>query len=173
MDDLAVIEAQIGRPARGGVSVAVRCEYGLPMVIRTSPFLDDGSPFPTLYWLACPLAVRKAGAMEHGGSLRGLTERLGSDAALAAEYSEAHDRYRRDRDGSLDGNPDSAGGMPVRVKCLHALYAHELADANPIGAIVRREVEPLGCPGPCVAEAAGGGVERVPNHPGLPRGRRR
>ena len=58
--------------------------------------------------------------------------------------------------------------MPGRVKCLHALYAHELADANPIGEIVRSEIEPLGCPGPCVTERDGT-VVRVSPHPAYAR----
>jgi hypothetical protein len=49
------------------------------------------------------------------------------------------------------GTP-SAGGMPERVKCLHALVAHELAvpGANPLG---REAVAAAGdwwAAGPCV-----------------------
>ena len=161
----AVVEAQIGREPRGDVAVAAPCEHGLPMAIRTSPRLETGEPFPTLYWLTCPLAVRAAGRLEAAGRMRELNSRLASEDDLSAAYGEAHDRYRRDRDGGEDGPAESAGGMPGRVKCLHALYAHSLADANPIGAIVRAEVEPLNCPGPCVD--AGGA--RVPGHPAFAR----
>ena len=62
--------------------------------------------------------------------------------------------------------------MPGRVKCLHALYAHELADANPIGALAREEIEPLGCPGPCVSQREDGTVERIAAHPAFARSRR-
>jgi hypothetical protein len=55
--------------------------------------------------------------------------------------------------------------MPTRVKCLHALYAHELADANPVGAIVRERIEPLNCPGPCVDSD----FQRVAGHPAFSR----
>ena len=163
-----IVAAQIGREPRGDVGVAARCEYGLPMAIRTSPRLESGEPFPTLYWLTCPLAVRAVGRLEATGRMRDLNARLGSEPKLAAAYRAAHDRYVRDRDGEGDVTAESAGGMPGRVKCLHALYAHELADANPIGAVVRDEVEPLGCPGPCVAEAEGG-VVRTPGHPAFAR----
>jgi Protein of unknown function (DUF501) len=54
--DRRLLEAQIGRDARGSVAVAARCRYGLPLVVRTAPLLPDGTPFPTLYWLACPAA---------------------------------------------------------------------------------------------------------------------
>jgi hypothetical protein len=161
-----VVAAQIGRDPRGDIEVAVRCEFGLPMVIRTAPRLETGEPFPTMYWLACPMASRAIGGLESSGTMRDYEARLADDLDLAASYREAHARYRRDRDGGLDGRDESAGGMPSRVKCLHALYAHELADANPIGALARAEVEPLGCPGPCVEER-GGDVARVAGHPGF------
>lgn len=162
MDERAVIEAQLGRAARGKVEVAARCEHGLPLVIRTGARLEDGSPFPTLYWLTCPLAVRLAGALEASGIMKDLTAMVETNEAVAAEYRAAHERYVAARDG--DGAPasaESAGGMPRRVKCLHALYAHEIADANPIGALVREHIEPMSCPGPCVEEAEGN-VRRVP-----------
>jgi hypothetical protein len=160
-----VVEAQLGRDPRGDVRVAVRCEHGLPMVVRTSPTLEGGEPFPTLYWLTCPLAIRRVGALEHAGRMRELNAALADDAPLAHAYAEAHQRYRRDRDGDDGGKDESAGGMPGRVKCLHALYAHELAAANPIGAKVREEIEPLGCPGPCVGQD----LERVAGHPAFAR----
>jgi uncharacterized protein len=142
------------------------------MVIRTPPRLESGEPFPTRYWLTCPLAARAVGGLESSGVMRDLNERLGSDPALAAAYRDAHERYRRDRDGGDDGPAESAGGMPGRVKCLHALYAHELADANPIGAMVRETIEPLGCPAPCVTAADGGTERRVAGHPAFARRRR-
>jgi len=163
-----IVEGQIGREPRGDVEIAAGCEFGLPMAIRTPPLLDTGEPFPTLYWLTCPLAIRAVGRLESTGRMRDLNERLSADDDLAASYLLAHDRYRRDRDGDTQGAAESAGGMPGRVKCLHALYAHELADTNPIGAIVRSEVEPLGCPGPCV-DADG---RRTPGHPAFTKRRR-
>jgi hypothetical protein len=164
MDDRSVIEAQLGRPPRGEVSVAVRCEFGLPMVLRTSPGLETGEPFPTLYWLACPLAVRAVGRLESSGTMRSYERRIEADPELSRAYREAHDAYRRDRGGDI---AESAGGMPQRVKCLHALYAHEVAAANPVGALVREAIEPLGCPGPCVEEVPGGAA-RVAGHPAAP-----
>lgn len=135
------------------------------MVIRTSRVLDDGTPFPTLYYLTCPVAVRAAGTLESSGWMASLTASLSTDPSLAAAYRDAHERYLRERDGSVSPDAVSAGGMPGRVKCLHALYAHEVADANPIGAMVRERIEPLDCPGRCVDDAG----ERVAGHPGFRR----
>lgn len=163
--DRRVVEVQIGRPPRSPIEVAVRCRFGLPLVVRTPPRLDDGTPFPTRYWLTCPIAVRNAGRLESAGAMAGLNERLRDDPELAAAYRRAHERYRIDRDGGLDGKDESAGGMPVRVKCLHALYAHEVADSNPIGALVRADIDPVDCPGRCVTPAG----EPAARHPGFAR----
>lgn len=156
-----LIEEQIGRPVRGAVAVAARCRFGLPLVVRTEPFLPDGTPFPTLYWLSCPAARVAIGRLEAAGWNAALTERLAAEPELAAAQERAYAGYVRQRDelgGPLPGNP-AAGGMPGRVKCLHALYAHEVATgANLVGRIVRRVVDPIDCPGPCVR--LDGGSER-------------
>lgn len=151
--DAALATAMIRRPLRGRSAVAVRCAWGLPAVLRVSPDLDDGTPFPTLFWLTCPLATRAVGRVEADGVMGDLTARLRDDPDLAARYRDAHTRYVAARDAlgsQVPGDP-SAGGMPGRVKCLHALYAHHLATRdNPLGAWTAERVEPLACPVPCV-----------------------
>ncbi len=167
MNDRATVAVQLGRDPRGDVAVVARCPFGLPLVIRTSPRLDDGTPFPTLYYLTCPVAVREIGRLEAAGTMRELEARLSNDEQLRAAYERAHRRYIEQRDAIEDLQElSSAGGMPSRVKCLHALYAHERADGNPIGAIVRDRIEPLDCPGPCVQESDGA-VSATPGHPGF------
>jgi len=108
-------------------------------VVATSPRLPDGAPFPTLYYLTCPRAVAACSTLESEGVMASLNERLAQDADFAAAYRRAHEAYLVDRDGlgavaELAGV--SAGGMPDRVKCLHALVAHALAvgpGVNPVG----------------------------------------
>ncbi len=151
--EAALASRMIGRPLRGRSAAAVRCAWGLPAVLRVDPRLDDGTPFPTTFWLSCPLANRAVGRLEASGVMRDLSARLAEDAAFADAYHGAHDRYVAARDAlgpPVPGEP-SAGGMPGRVKCLHALYAHHLATRdNPVGAWVAEQVEPMACPGPCV-----------------------
>ncbi|MGH8900087.1 MAG: DUF501 domain-containing protein [Egibacteraceae bacterium] len=151
--DAMLAARMIGRPLRGRSAVAVRCAWGLPAVLRVSPRLDDATPFPTLFWLACPLANRHVGRLEAGGEMARLGDRLRADERLASAYADSSERYVAARDalgGPLPRN-DAAGGMPARVKCLHALYAHHLATTdNPVGAWVGEQVEPLVCPAPCV-----------------------
>ena len=158
--EAGVVQAQLGRPARSLRRVAHRCPCGLPDVVETAPRLADGTPFPTLYYLTCPRAVAAMSRLEASGLMKDMTERLAADAGLRAAYLAAHRDYlaRREqaaRDAGVAPLPpgtQSAGGMPLRVKCLHALAAHELAahGANPFG---REAVEAAGSwweGGPCV-----------------------
>ena len=159
--EAAIIAAQLGRSPRGLLAVAHRCPCGLPDVAQTAPRLADGSPFPTLYYLTCPRANAAVSKLEASGVMREMTARL-SDDVLRRRYESAHHDYLTRRQAAaqsagvepLPPGTQSAGGMPERVKCLHALVAHELAagDVNPFG---REALDALGewwRPGPCVAE---------------------
>ena len=137
--DLDVLTEQLGHVPRGAVRVAARCVCGRPTVVVTAPRLDDGSPFPTTYYLTCPPAVAAISTLEATGVMKQLTARLADDDELRAAYQRAHLAYLADRE-SLGHVPElagiSAGGMPTRVKCLHALVGHALAagrGVNPIG----------------------------------------
>ena len=141
--DAAAVAAQLGREPRGLRAVAHRCPCGLPDVVETAPRLSDGSPFPTLFYLTCPRAASAIGTLEASGLMREMTGRLESDPELAEAYASAHQDYLDRRDAAaraqdvepLPAGTQSSGGMPHRVKCLHALVAHELAapGANPFG----------------------------------------
>lgn len=137
--DLEAVTAQLGRPARGIVAVASRCPSGHPNVVKTLPRLPDGTPFPTVYYLTCPRLSGAIGTLEATGVMAAMQERLAADDELAADYQRAHASYLADRD-ELGDVPEidgiSAGGMPTRVKCLHALVGHSLAvgrGVNPFG----------------------------------------
>ncbi len=143
--DQAIVEAQLGRPVRGVAGIAWRCSCGRPGVVATLPRLADGTPFPTTYYLTDPRLVAGCSRLEAGGLMAELNDRLAEDSELATAYADAHERYLADRDAlgrvpEIDGV--SAGGMPNRVKCLHALVAHSLAagpGVNPIGEIALAE----------------------------------
>jgi hypothetical protein len=92
-----------------------------------------------MYYLTCPRAVAACSTLESEGLMAQMSQRLNHDHDLAVAYLRAHERYLEDRD-RLDSVPEiadiSAGGMPDRVKCLHALVAHSLAagpGVNPLG----------------------------------------
>jgi hypothetical protein len=153
--DRAAVAAQLKRPPRATRQVAHRCGCGLPDVVETSPRLDDGTPFPTLFYLTCPRARSAIGRLEASGLMREMTARLDHDQVLAARYAAAYEDYltRRDAIESL-GTTVAAGGMPRRVKCLHVLVAHALAagpGVNPFGDEALDLLADWGVGGPCVA----------------------
>ena len=179
--DRAAVRRQLGRTPRGLRKVAHRCRCGLPDVIETAPRLEDGTPFPTTFYLTCPRAVGAVGTLEASGAMALMTQRLQLDADLRQRYRAAHEDYlaRRvaiERDAmepdaiepdaiephAIDGVPElagiSAGGMPERVKCLHVLVAHSLAagpGVNPLGDEALAGLEPWGERGPCVSQEQG------------------
>jgi hypothetical protein len=151
--DAAAVTAQLGRPPRAVREVAHRCPCGLPAVVQTSPRLEDGTPFPTLYYLTCSRLNSRLGGLEASGRMREMTERLAEDPELAAAYRRAHESYLAERDAIEPlGTEVTAGGMPDRVKCLHVHAAHALArgpGTNPFGDEALAELGEWWAPGPC------------------------
>ena len=161
-----MVALQLGRPPRGLRQVAHRCPCGLPDAVETAPRLADGTPFPTLYYLTCPRATAAVGRLEAAGVMRQMQQRLATDPELRAAYQAAHRDYLARRAEAaraagvepLPPGTQSAGGMPARVKCLHALTAHELAvpGANPLGREAAAQAGPWWQAGPCVCAEDGG-----------------
>jgi hypothetical protein len=134
-------------------------------VVTTEPRLEDGTPFPTTFYLTCPRAASLIGTLEASGLMRDMTERIAMDEDLAAGYQRAHDAYlaARAEIASATGQsvPEiagvSAGGMPDRVKCLHVLAAQALAQGrgvNPLGDEVLDLLGDFWRSGPCAASDA-------------------
>lgn len=108
-------------------------------MVKTEPRLDDGTPFPTMYYLTCARLAGEIGTLEASGLMREMSARIQEDPELAAAYLSAHESYLAEREAlghvpEIDGI--TAGGMPERVKCLHVLVGHSLAKGpgvNPLG----------------------------------------
>jgi hypothetical protein len=153
--DRAVVEAQLGRPPRAMRAVAHRCGCGLPDVVETNPRLEDGTPFPTVFYLTCPRAASAIGRLESEGLMKTMTARLDEDADLKARYVAAATDYIARRDAlEVLAKVPAQGGMPDRVKCLHVLVAHALAvgrGVNPFGDEALDVLPDWGAAGPCVA----------------------
>ena len=154
--DVEAVAAQLGRHPRGARRVAHRCGCGLPDVVETSPRLDDGTPFPTTFYLTCPRATGAVSTLESLGVMRDMTQRLAGDPDLAAAHRRAHEDYLARRT-ALGEVPEiegvSAGGMPTRVKCLHVLVAHALAvgpGVTPLGDEALELLDDWGAGGRCV-----------------------
>ena len=152
--DVRAVGLQLGREPRAIRAVAHRCGCGLPDVVETNPRLEDGTPFPTLYYLTCPRAASLIGQLESSGLMKEMTARLAEDPELQARYDEAARDYvaRRDVHEVLENVP-AQGGMPTRVKCLHVLVGHALAvgpGVNPFGDEALAMLDDWSRKGPCV-----------------------
>lgn len=137
--DAEEIERQLGRVPRGLVGIGARCACGRPAVTVTLPRLPDGTPFPTLFYLSLPYLVREMSRLEANAVMTEFNEELAHDEEFAAAHARAHELYV-ERRSILGDVPEvagvSAGGMPTRVKCLHALAGFALSagrGACPVG----------------------------------------
>ena len=141
-DDIALLTERLGRPPEGDFDVVVRSADGGPVVIRNAPFLRDGTPMPTRYWLVDPAVRAAVSRLESSGGVRA------AEAAVdPAELAAAHATYAAERDAAIDPahtGPKPAGGVGGTrrgVKCLHAHYAFFLAGGNdPVGRWVREHL---------------------------------
>ena len=141
-DDVALLTERLGRAPEGDFEVVVRSADGSPVVIRNAPFLRDGTPMPTRYWL-CDPAVRQAVAkLESEGGVRAAEAAVDADELLAA-----HAAYAAERDAAIDpghAGPRPSGGVGGTrrgVKCLHAHYAYFLSGGNdPVGRWVEEQL---------------------------------
>ncbi len=119
----------------------------MPQVIETHPRLEDGTPFPTLWWLTCRRLSSQVGRLESSGWMATLNERLTSERAFHAALVKSTRAYleSRDRLEQLQGGGHPGGG-PDRIKCMHAHTDHHLITGdNPAGEEVLRplaSVEP-------------------------------
>lgn len=146
-DDIIEVTRQLGRPARDILAIASRCVCGRALVVKTKPRLENGTPFPTLYYLTQPAATAAVSTLEASGYMVELQDLLQTDSEISAAYQAAHTQYLAEREAIevVEEITDfSAGGMPTRVKCLHALIGHSLAKGagvNPIGDLALQALE--------------------------------
>ena len=158
--DKTVVAAQLGPTAACDPR---RCPGAAPVVgdpggmIACRAGLEDGTPFPTTFYLTCPRAASLIGTLEASGLMKEMAARLDSDPDLAAGYRRAHEAYLGFRN-AIGEVPEisgvSAGGMPNRVKCLHVLAGQALAQGrgvNPLGDEVLDLLGDFWAAGPCVA----------------------
>jgi exopolyphosphatase/guanosine-5'-triphosphate,3'-diphosphate pyrophosphatase len=135
LEERAAVERLLGRPPQGAFTIAVRSALGEPVVIENAPFLDDGTPMPTRYWLVGRIEQEAVGRLEAAGGVR-----RAAAAVPAAEIASAHARYGAARDARIPRGYSGprphggVGGTREGVKCLHAHLAWYLAGgADPVG----------------------------------------
>jgi exopolyphosphatase / guanosine-5'-triphosphate,3'-diphosphate pyrophosphatase len=144
--DLTLVRQQLGREPTTPFTVVARCPHGHPLVIRNHPVDADGHPFPTLFWLTCPAAVKAISRLESAGAIARLNERLETDGNFTAALEAAHRAYAAERARVVPeaGAWGGVGGTRVGLKCLHAHYANHIAGGDdPAGAWVAPQIEPV------------------------------
>lgn len=141
--DLEAVTALLGRVPNGNFCVVVRRRSGAPVVIANDPYLRDGEPMPTRYWLVDPEIRALVGRLEAQGGVRA-AERAVEVEALRA----AHARYAAERDALIPVDRPGprphggVGGTRNGVKCLHAHVAWWLTGGDdPVGRWVTEQVE--------------------------------
>lgn len=159
--DYKLVSEQFGRVPRGFVKVVARSpKTSSPWVVLTAPWVEGKKgnlePFPTVYYLSSPEISSKLSTLEANGLMKEYESILKESSELKSLYLKAHLAYIKDRAALakelnlpeiVPSHSDfSAGGMPFRVKCLHALVAHHLAFSqgyasfnNPFGELAWKE----------------------------------
>ena len=129
--DAATVAQLLGRDPGGAFTIVVRGDTGRPVVIANEPFLRDGTPMPTRFWLVDPELRTLVGRLEAAGGVREAGEQVDA-ATLAAD----HRRYAAERDALIPDDwtgprpSGGVGGTRRGVKCLHAHLAWWLAGGD-------------------------------------------
>jgi hypothetical protein len=135
MDDRARVTELLGREPAGAFEVVVRDGHGDPVVVRNAPFLDDGTPMPTRFYLVGAELVRAVSRLEAAGGVKAAEAEIDP-----AELAALHRRYEAERDADIGADRHGprphggVGGTRLGVKCLHAHVAYHLAGGDdPVG----------------------------------------
>lgn len=136
--DIETLTTLLGRPPQGAFEIVVRrqgrgepASLGDPVVIRNAPFMDDGQPMPTLYWLVDRELVAEVSRLESERGVRAIEADIDADALAAAHAVYAAERDGEIRSEHLGPRPSGGvGGTRVGLKCLHAHYAWFLAGGD-------------------------------------------
>ena len=133
-----MVTEQLGRAPLADFDVVVRRADAHPVVIRNAPFLADGTPMPTRYWLVDTELVAAVARLESDGGVRAAETEIDPNAVAAAHRAYEHDRSEAIAAGRPGPRPSGGvGGTREGVKCLHAHYAYWLAGGrDPVGAWV-------------------------------------
>jgi exopolyphosphatase/guanosine-5'-triphosphate,3'-diphosphate pyrophosphatase len=140
--DLEAVREQLGREPTTPFTVVARCTGGHPLVIRNRPLDADGHPFPTVFWLTCPVAVKAVSRVESEGWIA----RLNEDPVIAPQVEAVHAAYATER-GEMAPDTEvfgGVGGARAGIKCLHAHYAYHLAGGDDVvGRWTAARIEPV------------------------------
>ena len=159
MQSVALTEKEIdrvgellGRTPRGLEDVAVSGDAGEPLVVRVASLVDD-KPFPTLFWLVCPVLNYRIDRLEAEGLIADLQAQIDSDLTLQESMRADHLAHIRLREQHMSdevlarieqlGYQDvftekGIGGIGdfSRIRCLHTWYGAHLVVPNTVGRLL-------------------------------------
>ncbi|WP_432798205.1 DUF501 domain-containing protein [Poriferisphaera sp. WC338] len=174
--DLQVLKRQLGRTPRGVVDVVVRYKDRTPVVTLNypihheerphiphqhehSPCSEKLVPFPTLYWMTCPVLHKRIADCERQGMIDALQDVITHNAEIEHALINDHRAYIESRWKLLTKDDQQfvlespclletlrvrgIGGISnfLTLKCLHLHYAHHLATLPTGGSVVGRMLE--------------------------------
>ena len=146
------------------LGAAVRCKWGFPQVLACAPFMSDGTPFPTVFWLVCPYLDKRCAELETEHKIPVLEKELENNREAVEkwhkEYAELRKKLLSDSETKNIANCDAVmesfdktgvGGInrlkkPCTAKCLHLQTATMLAWKHPAEAWLRMELGCTECP---------------------------
>ena len=154
-----IVEIQLKRNLRSEISVLTKCHFGLPVAIGIPKNLNDGTPFPTMYWLSCPMFVKKVSKLESHGLIKELDQQLKKNRKLFRSWKRRQKSYEKERNRKyftlkgLISPSGGVGGTTKSIKCLHSHLADELVTGkNVIGKIVLENIGSCNCKEPCIVD---------------------
>ena len=108
------VEIQLNRTVRSNIDVVAKCHFDLPVVVDVPKNLDDGTPFPTMYWLTCPMYVKKVSTLESNGMVKDLDQQLVDNKKLSKLWRKRQKSYENERNKkykSLSNTISPIGGV--------------------------------------------------------------
>ncbi len=154
-EDYNMVAELLGRSPRGLYKVEkYHPTKKHPMVIQVLPYVNE-APFPTLFWLTCPILKKEISHIEKDGWIEKLEKEVFTpDSDDLAQLKKDHLAYAKERqelflktggDWELIPSPMASilqesgiGGIADfdHIKCFHLHYAHHLARENRVGQVL-------------------------------------
>ena len=119
------VEIQLDRKIRSNIDVVVKCHFDLPVVVDVPKNLDDGTPFPTMYWLTCPMYVKKVSTLESNGMVKDLDNQLVNNKKLNKLWRKRQKSYESERNKkykSLSNTVSPIGGVGGTTKSIKCFF---------------------------------------------------
>ncbi|MGC9383149.1 MAG: DUF501 domain-containing protein [Kosmotogaceae bacterium] len=152
-----MIEFQLERKIDNNFVTIKRCTWDFPQVIRSYP-LKNNRPFPTIFWLTCPLLRKNVSRLEEKGMIKYFEKRLKKEPEMKKRFLLAQEATKELRKTLLpekipywikeDLISKGIGGSKkyLTVKCLHLQLANFLGGIdNPIGEEVWKSMDIVNC----------------------------